>query len=127
MVTEDMTTRLDNDIDTERTERLAGDSALQQKAIFYINANVSDAFVQGTITLDIDVINQLKTAMSQNRFVIVVLKDDGQTNDTLYLIINNYIKQVSDPSEFNIYFKDIKGEHIADINTATRVLTYREF
>lgn len=29
MVTEDMTTRLDNDIDTERTERLAGDAALQ--------------------------------------------------------------------------------------------------
>ena len=134
MEVENMTTMLDNDIDTERTERLAGDAALQaaiaslqQKAIFNINTPVTDAFVSGTVTLNSTVISQLKTAISNNRFVSLTLSDNGASNDTLYLIINNHMKQISNPSEFKIYFKDIKGEHIADIDTATGVLTYREF
>ena len=133
---------VDGKLDTEISDRASGDTALQanidnvimplitalqQKAIFSINAPVTDAFVSGNVTLNTDVISQLKTAILNNRFVSLTLSDNGATNDTLYLIINNHMKQLSNPSEFKIYFKDIKGEHIADIDTATGVLTYSEF
>lgn len=132
----------EDNLDIEIDKRISGDAALQatidnvimplitalqQKAIFNINAPVTDAFVNGNVTLNTTVISQLKTAISNNRFVSLTLSDNGALNDTLYLIINNHIKQISNPSEFKIYFKDIKGEHIADIDTATGVLTYSEF
>ena len=138
----DAVAAVDGKLDTEISDRTSGDAALrstidnvimplitalQQKAIFNINVPVTDAFVSGNVTLNTAVISQLKTAISNNRFVSLTLSDNGEINDTLYLIINNHTKQLSNPSEFKIYFKDIKGEHIADIDTATGILTYSEF
>ena len=132
---------VDSKIDAEIENRTSGDAALranidnvimpliaalQQKAIFNITVSITN-FAGGNVTLDTSLITQIKTAVSQDRFITITLKDNGSLDDTLYLIINNHIKQLSNPNEFKIYFKDIKGEHIADIDTATGVLTYSEF
>lgn len=129
------------ELDTEIDNRTSGDAALQatidnvimplitalqKKAIFNINVSAYD-FVGGNVTLDDSLITQIKTAVSQDRFITITLKEGGSLDDTLYLIINNHIKQLSNLDEFKINFKDIHGEHTANIDTATGVLSWSEF
>ena len=116
-------TQLTNEIN----DRKSNDAAIRENAIFNVNANISDNFTGGNITLDSAVISQLKQALSVNRLVSLTLKNfTVQTGiyKTLYLLLDSYTSPPSANGEYTVNFYNAGKTHTATIDTATGALTY---
>ena len=114
-------------LNIESNARQENDAAIRQKTIFNINANISDEFTGGNITLDSTVISQLKGALSNVRLVSLALKNNtvqAGIYETLYLLLDSYTSPPEANGEYDAYFYNVGKTLSATINTATGVLTY---
>ena len=125
MVVGDMTTRLDNDIDTERAERIADVAALEKRAPHVMYMVAMDSSQNSEVLTD-EQITPIKTALLSHTPVMLCVDSSGDGAQFFYHL--DTCTPAPDSNNINgsmsLLFKTVSGSHTATLNLSTKTIDF---